>query len=92
MNALHIGRAHLYSGFRKVRLLTNNPDQVRALVAAVHRGGDAGPMPVPENVHNREYLRSQGRKGRPSALALLAPLPSSLTAATGLSCAARMRW
>jgi GTP cyclohydrolase II len=50
-------------GFSKVKLMTNNPEKLRAL-------GDAGievvervPHSFPDNVHNRDYLKAKAEKG-----------------------------
>lgn len=49
-------------GYSKVRLLTNNPDKVRALEAAGIEVADRVPHAFPENAHNRDYLRVKAQK------------------------------
>ena len=50
-------------GYAKVRLMTNNPEKVRALekagIAVVERVLHS----FPDNVHNRDYLRTKAEKG-----------------------------
>jgi len=50
-------------GYSKVRLLTNNPDKVRALEAAGIEVVERVPHAFPDNVHNRDYLRVKAQKG-----------------------------
>jgi GTP cyclohydrolase II len=50
-------------GYSKVRLLTNNPDKVRALEAAGIEVAERVPHAFPENAHNRDYLRVKAQKG-----------------------------
>jgi GTP cyclohydrolase II len=50
-------------GYSKVRLLTNNPDKVRALEAANIEVTMRVPHAFPENAHNRDYLRVKAEKG-----------------------------
>jgi GTP cyclohydrolase II len=50
-------------GYTKVRLLTNNPDKVRALQAAGIEVMERVPHTFPENAHNRDYLRVKAQKG-----------------------------
>jgi GTP cyclohydrolase II len=50
-------------GYSKVRLLTNNPDKVRALESAGVEVVERVPHAFPENAHNRDYLRVKARKG-----------------------------
>lgn len=50
-------------GYSKVRLLTNNPDKVRALEAAGVEVVERVPHAFPENAHNRDYLRVKAQKG-----------------------------
>ena len=50
-------------GYSKVRLLTNNPDKVRALEAAGIEVVERVPHAFPDNVHNRDYLRVKAEKG-----------------------------
>jgi GTP cyclohydrolase II len=50
-------------GYKSIRLLTNNPDKIKALT---DRGIDVVervPHTMPANVHNREYLRAKAQKG-----------------------------
>jgi GTP cyclohydrolase II len=50
-------------GYSKVRLLTNNPDKVRALQDAGIEVTARVPHAFPENEHNRDYLRVKAEKG-----------------------------
>jgi GTP cyclohydrolase II len=50
-------------GYSKVRLLTNNPDKVRALQAAGIEVTERVPHSFPDNAHNRDYLRVKAEKG-----------------------------
>jgi GTP cyclohydrolase II len=50
-------------GYGKVRLMTNNPDKVRALEAAGIEVTERIPHSFPDNVHNRDYLRAKAEKG-----------------------------
>jgi len=50
-------------GYSKVRLLTNNPDKVRALEAAGVEVVERVPHAFPDNAHNRDYLRVKAQKG-----------------------------
>jgi GTP cyclohydrolase II len=50
-------------GYSKVRLLTNNPDKVRALQDAGIEVTMRVPHAFPENEHNRDYLRVKAEKG-----------------------------
>ena len=50
-------------GFDKVRLLTNNPDKMRALQQAGIEVTARVPHSFPDNLHNREYLRTKASKG-----------------------------
>jgi GTP cyclohydrolase II len=50
-------------GYAKVRLLTNNPDKMRALQAAGIDVVERVPHSFPDNVHNRDYLRVKAEKG-----------------------------
>jgi GTP cyclohydrolase II len=50
-------------GYRSVRLLTNNPDKVRALEAAGIAVVERVPHAFPDNPHNRDYLRVKAEKG-----------------------------
>jgi GTP cyclohydrolase II len=50
-------------GYSKVRLLTNNPDKVRALESAGVEVVERVPHAFPENAHNRDYLRVKAQKG-----------------------------
>lgn len=50
-------------GYRKVRLMTNNPDKVRALEAVGITVVERVPHSFPGNVHNRDYLRAKVEKG-----------------------------
>ena len=50
-------------GYGKVRLLTNNPDKMRALEAAGIAVTERVPHSFPDNEHNRDYLRVKADKG-----------------------------
>ena len=50
-------------GYSKVRLMTNNPDKVRALGAAGVEIVERVPHSFPDNVHNRDYLKTKAEKG-----------------------------
>jgi GTP cyclohydrolase II len=50
-------------GFTKVRLMTNNPEKVRALEQAGIAVVERVPHSFPDNVHNRDYLRTKAEKG-----------------------------
>jgi GTP cyclohydrolase II len=50
-------------GYSKVRLLTNNPDKMRALEAAGIEVTERVPHAFPDNLHNRDYLRVKAEKG-----------------------------
>jgi GTP cyclohydrolase II len=50
-------------GYSKVRLLTNNPDKVRALQTAGIEVVERVPHSFPDNEHNRDYLRVKAEKG-----------------------------
>ena len=50
-------------GYSKVRLLTNNPDKVRALQTAGIDVTERVPHAFPDNAHNRDYLRVKAEKG-----------------------------
>jgi GTP cyclohydrolase II len=50
-------------GYSKVRLLTNNPDKVRALQAAGIEVVERAPHSFPDNEHNRAYLKVKAEKG-----------------------------
>ena len=50
-------------GYNKVRLMTNNPDKVRALQAAGIEVVERVPHSFPDNEHNRAYLRVKAEKG-----------------------------
>jgi GTP cyclohydrolase II len=49
-------------GYRKVRLLTNNPQKVAALRQAGIEVTERVPHSFPDNAHNREYLRTKAVK------------------------------
>jgi len=49
-------------GYTKVRLMTNNPDKMRALKAAGIEVVERVPHSFPDNVHNRDYLRVKALK------------------------------
>ncbi len=49
-------------GYRKVRLLTNNPDKVAALKAAGVRVAARVRHAFPDNEHNRAYLKTKAQK------------------------------
>jgi GTP cyclohydrolase II len=50
-------------GYSKIRLMTNNPDKVRALQAAGIEVAERVPHSFPDNLHNRDYLRTKKEKG-----------------------------
>ena len=50
-------------GYSKVRLLTNNPDKIRALEKAGIEVAGRVSHTFPDNVHNRDYLRTKAEKG-----------------------------
>jgi len=50
-------------GFSKVRLMTNNPEKLRALQAAGIEVVERVPHGFPDNVHNRDYLKTKAEKG-----------------------------
>jgi len=49
-------------GYRKVRLLTNNPDKISALQQAGIDVTERVPHSFPDNLYNREYLRTKSTK------------------------------
>lgn len=49
-------------GFKSVRLLTNNPDKVKALEAAGIEVSERVPHAFPDNPHNRAYLQTKADK------------------------------
>lgn len=49
-------------GFQKVRLLTNNPQKMAGLEAAGIEVVARVPHHFPDNIHNREYLRTKATK------------------------------
>ena len=50
-------------GYNAVKLMTNNPEKIRALEAAGIRVAERVPHSFPDNVHNRDYLRAKADKG-----------------------------
>jgi GTP cyclohydrolase II len=50
-------------GYTKVRLMTNNPDKLRALERAGIEVVERVPHKFPDNIHNRDYLRVKAEKG-----------------------------
>jgi GTP cyclohydrolase II len=50
-------------GYGKVRLMTNNPDKLRALERAGIEVVERVPHRFPDNIHNRDYLRVKAEKG-----------------------------
>lgn len=50
-------------GYGKVRLMTNNPDKLRALERAGIEVTERVPHRFPDNIHNRNYLRVKAEKG-----------------------------
>jgi len=50
-------------GYSKVKLLTNNPDKIRALEKAGIEVVARVAHTFPDNVHNRDYLRVKAEKG-----------------------------
>ena len=55
-------RMLLTLGFQKIRLLTNNPHKMAALQAAGVDVVERVPHHFPDNIHNREYLRTKATK------------------------------
>jgi GTP cyclohydrolase II len=57
--------AHMLTllGYSKVKLMTNNPDKVRALQKAGIEVVERVPHSFPDNIHNRDYLRVKATKG-----------------------------
>jgi GTP cyclohydrolase II len=49
-------------GYSKVRLMTNNPDKMRALERAGIEVTERVPHRFPDNIHNRDYLRAKTEK------------------------------
>ncbi len=50
-------------GYRSVRLMTNNPEKIRALEAAGITVAERVPHHFPENVHNQAYLKAKSERG-----------------------------
>jgi GTP cyclohydrolase II len=50
-------------GYTKVKLMTNNPDKMRALQTAGIEVVMRVPHTFPDNAHNRDYLRVKAEKG-----------------------------
>jgi GTP cyclohydrolase II len=50
-------------GYSKVKLMTNNPDKMRALQRAGIEVTERVPHRFPDNIHNRDYLRVKTEKG-----------------------------
>jgi GTP cyclohydrolase II len=50
-------------GYTTVRLMTNNPEKIRALEAAGIKVTERVPHTFPDNAHNREYLRVKKKRG-----------------------------
>lgn len=50
-------------GYRAVRLMTNNPEKIRALEAAGITVTERVPHRFPENVHNHAYLKAKSERG-----------------------------
>ena len=50
-------------GYGKVRLMTNNPEKMRALERAGIEVTERVPHRFPDNIHNRDYLRVKTEKG-----------------------------
>jgi GTP cyclohydrolase II len=50
-------------GYESVRLMTNNPAKIAALEKAGIRVAERVPHSFPDNVHNREYLRTKAKGG-----------------------------
>jgi len=57
--------AHMLAllGYGKIKLMTNNPDKVRALQKAGIEVVERVPHSFPDNIHNRDYLRVKATKG-----------------------------
>ncbi len=49
-------------GIRKVRLMTNNPDKIEALMESGIEVVERLPIVIPPNVHNLKYLRTKKEK------------------------------
>jgi len=49
-------------GFRRVRLLTNNPDKVRALARCGISVEERVPHAFPSNSHNEAYLATKAER------------------------------
>jgi GTP cyclohydrolase II len=50
-------------GFSKVKLMTNNPEKLRALGNAGIEVVERIPHSFSDNVHNRDYLKAKAEKG-----------------------------
>lgn len=50
-------------GYDSVRLMTNNPEKIRALKAAGIKVTERVPHSFPDNVHNRDYLATKSKRG-----------------------------
>jgi GTP cyclohydrolase II len=50
-------------GYAKVRLMTNNPEKVRALEKEGIQVVERVPHSFPSNIHNRDYIRVKAEKG-----------------------------
>jgi GTP cyclohydrolase II len=50
-------------GYSKVKLMTNNPAKLAALAAAGIEVVERVPHSFPDNVHNRDYLKTKAEKG-----------------------------
>ena len=50
-------------GYRSVRLMTNNPDKIRALEASGIKVSERVPHHFPDNRHNRDYLKAKAERG-----------------------------
>ena len=50
-------------GYRSVRLMTNNPEKIRALEEAGILVAERVPHHFPDNLHNRDYLKAKTERG-----------------------------
>jgi GTP cyclohydrolase II len=50
-------------GYDSVRLMTNNPDKIRALESAGIKVVERVQHSFPDNAHNRDYLATKAKRG-----------------------------
>jgi GTP cyclohydrolase II len=50
-------------GYNSVRLMTNNPEKIRALEAAGIDVKERVPHSFPDNIHNRDYIATKAKRG-----------------------------